>query len=219
MSKAKATELRKQWEEKGPKTLKLNHRPISDMLEDKLAQDSVLILNIKLRLRHLAEVLELLHKIYYRNINTNDSDMVNELYGENFLAFVGDKVIRHWPWKDFLFISEQAFELLKENTETINSIKISKKLITQIKDKKIKYEHWTPISFFRDVFHLSKTPLDANTFYYLLIEYYRVVLVSEEENKLINEKHKSSRKIGTYDELGIKISNKDIAWQQLRDEN
>ncbi|QUY37406.1 hypothetical protein [Acinetobacter junii] len=213
MSKAKAIELRKQWDNDSNSAKRLENKktPIADMIDGVLAEDDLLIIsNTKKRIRHLSQVLESLHDIYLKN---------KDLYGDSFLAFVGDQVIRGWPWKDFPFASIQAYDLIKENNIKLYLTQKDRKLRKQLKCKKIQYEHWTPISFFRDVFHLSETPLDAETFYHLLIEYYRVVLVTEEENKLLDKNNRWWRPSDTYEKLGISILNREETWQQLSDEN
>lgn len=213
MSKERAIELRKQWDSDKNSARKLYNKkiPNADMVDGKLTEDDLLIIsNIKKRIRHLAQILESLHEIYLKN---------EDLYGDSFLAFVGDKVIRGWPWKDFPVISDQAYELIKENNVNLYLTKKNKKLDELLKNKKIKYEHWTPISFFRDVFHISETPLNSETFYYLLIEYYRVVLVTEEENSLLDRKNRRWRQSDTYEKLGISIFNREETWQQISDEN
>ena len=199
MSKAKALEIRKHWEENGTKQLKMSKRPSCDLSDGVLKSDFELAQNIQKRMSHLAEVLALLHKIYFEN---------TELYGDKFLAFVGNEVVREWPWKDFPFISEKALELLAQSESYKD---ISGKLPFEIKDKNTKeafknlrYEHWTPISFFRDVFH-SHEPIDESTYYHLLVSFYRVVWITQEEDSQLNKMHRSWRPSNTYEQLGIKI--------------
>lgn len=199
MSKEKALEIREHWEINGTRRLKISTRPTSDFTCDAPTSDADITVNIQKRMSHLAEVLELLHKIYAEN---------TELYGDRFLAFVGNEVVREWPWKDFPFISKKALELL-EGGDSYQDI--SGRLPYEVKDKttrevfkKLRYEHWTPISFFRDVFH-SHQPLDKSTYYHLLINYYRIVWITREEDDLLNKKHRSWRPSKTYEELGIDI--------------
>mgnify|MGYP003663985719 CR=1 FL=1 len=211
MSKTKALEIRKHWEENGTKQLKMSKRPSSDLSDGVLKSDFELAKNIQKRMSHLAEVLALLHKIYFEN---------TELYGDKFLAFVGNEVVREWPWKDFPFISEKALELLAQSE---NYKDISGKLPFEVKDKNtreafksLRYEHWTPISFFRDVFH-SHEPIDKSTYYHLLVGFYRVVWITQEEDSQLNKMHRSWRPSNTYEQLGIKIVSHDV-WAAINKE-
>ena len=199
MSEEKAILVREKWEKIGTKTLKISKRPTCDSPAEEKLTESEVVSNIQKRMYHLAEVLELLHKIYFEN---------SDLYGDRFLAFVGNEVVREWPWKDFPFISKKALDLL-ETKESYQDI--TGKLPFEVKDKntrevfkKLRYEHWTPISFFRDVFH-QHDPIDKDTYYYLLLKYYRVVWITREEDGLLNKKHRSWRPTEVYDELGIDI--------------
>ncbi|WP_285765383.1 hypothetical protein [Biformimicrobium ophioploci] len=212
MSREKAFSVRFQWEESGTKQLKMSKRPSEDIADGSLADDAEIARNIRKRMSHLAEVLALLHKIYFEN---------EELYGDRFLAFVGNEVVREWPWKDYPFISQAALHLLQE-CESYSDI--SGRLPFEVKDrgireifKKLRYEHWTPISFFRDVFH-SHEPLDKSTYYHLLINFYRVVWITREEDDLLNKKHRSWRPSKTYEELGIEIVPHE-AWSEIGAEN
>ena len=144
MSLEEAKKVRKLWDESGTKQLKMSRRPPSDIQGGKLANGAILAANIRKRMKHLAQVLELLHKIYYEN---------KDLYGDKFLAFVGNEVVREWPWKDFPFLSKSALEILEKSSSYQD---ISGMLPFEVKNKetkelfkKLRYEHWTPISFFR----------------------------------------------------------------------
>ncbi|WP_299597592.1 hypothetical protein [uncultured Microbulbifer sp.] len=210
MSEDKAILVRNQWEKSGTKMLKMSKRPSCDSSSEGEISESQVVANIQKRMLHLAEVLELLHKIYCNN---------KDLYGDRFLAFVGNEVVREWPWKDFPFISKKALDLLekKESYEDITG-----KLPFEVKDKStrevfknLRYEHWTPISFFRDVFH-QHDPIDKETYYHILIKYYRVVWITREEDDLLNKKHRSWRPTEVYDDLGIDIIPHD-AWSNISD--
>jgi hypothetical protein len=153
--------------------------------------------NVRKRLRDLAQILELLYGIY-----RNDKD---GLYGDEFLAFVGDKVIRGWPGKDFPFYSKDAAAVAKEAGVAL--IAGRQDLPKELKGK-LHYEHWTPISFFRDVFDLARDKeiaLDRDDFYELLIHYYRVVWISGNEHESLDKKHRAARSVDTYDNLGIVV--------------
>ena len=144
----KAIRLRTEWDKTGAKRLKISKRPVADMNGDSLKPPSDLIKNVKLRMSHLAEILEHLHKIYVDN---------SSLYGDRFLAFIGNEVVREWPWKDFPLQSEKALEIL-DSIETYTDISGLQPF--EIKDDRVKaslsklrYEHWTPISFLEIYFN------------------------------------------------------------------
>lgn len=207
----KHTELRRKWEQKKARRLQLRQRPDSDLNGDDLVSDADRISNIKKRFEHLSEVLALLYKIYREN---------KSLYGDRFLAFVGNEVVREWPWKDFPFISKAAYDEIRA---TDSNTKVTGLLAADISDHKIKtvlknlrYEHWTPISFFRDVFDLDES-LTQKDFYYLLINYYRVVWITKDEDKLINRRNKTTRSISCYEDLGIVIEDEKY-WEYFTDE-
>ncbi|GAA0851800.1 hypothetical protein [Aliiglaciecola litoralis] len=207
-----AQKVRLLWDEKGTKQLKMSKRPPSDFENGELASAETLAANIRQRMKHLAQVLELLHKIYYEN---------TDLYGDKFLAFVGNEVVREWPWKDFPFLSKNALNILEE-IESYSDI--SGKMPFEVKDKSIKdafkklrYEHWTPISFFRDIFH-SHPPISEEVYYFLLIKYYRIVWIAREEDDALNIKHRSWRPESTYSDLGIEIIEHEM-WGHLDKEN
>lgn len=165
--------------------------------------------NVKLRLKDLSKFLVLFYGLYKDKY---------DLYGDDLLAFIGDKVIRHWPWKDFPFTSVKAQDLLANHnitglTKYDSDVKELKPILNQLR-----YEHWTPLSFFRDAFIIAKEnnlKLTDTDFYDLLIENYRIVWITKEEdsNKL-GGKYKSKRTVKTYDELDIKISDKKL-WDKL----
>lgn len=149
---------------------------------------------VRARLRDLATVLEVLYVIHCRK---------DGLYDDNFLAFVGDKVIRGWPGKDFPFYSEEAAAIAEAAGFHLEAgiTRLPKPLAGLLHP-----EHWTPISFFRDVFDMGregKVSLTADDFYELLVHYYRVVWISQPEMKKLDRKNRTARTAETYDRLGI----------------
>lgn len=115
------------------------------------------------------------------------------LYGKKFLAFVGNWVVRNWPRKDFPFDS-----------------------INYNPNDKSTYEHWTPISFFRDLFSLEV--ISQQDFFDALVYYYRIVKISKEENDLLdNSGFKTTRPFDTYDSLNIRIKNREL-WEEMYSE-
>lgn len=126
----------------------------------------------------------ILHKLYLI-YRTNKT-----LYGKKFLAFVGNEIVREWPLKDYPFESQQYS-----------------------KSQKSIFEHWTPISFFRDLYSCKN--ITQKDFFDALVYYYRIVKISIEENNLLdNNGYKASRPLNAYNELGIQIKSLD-KWNSL----
>jgi hypothetical protein len=177
--------------------LKYSIRPQVDIINGVKKPNKDLLENIDLRIKDLSEVLELLFKIYKKNKN---------LYGDAFLAFVGNEVIREWPWKDFPLTSVKARPFL-DNFNT----GITKNELNNI-SKNLHYEHWTPISFFRDLFDNFDT-LTKENFYYALTKYYKVVWLEKEESKPLNGQYRSTRPVDIYQKLKIEIIEKEY-WNE-----
>lgn len=120
-----------------------------------------------------------LSKVLYLLYNIYDKN--KELYGEKFYAFVGNEVVRNWPHLDL------PFESVNYSNETVGI-----------------YEHFTPISFFRDL--LDEPNMTEQDFYDALLYFHRVVKISKNENKTLDSsKYKSRRPFNAYEQLGIKI--------------
>lgn len=171
-------------------------------------QSDRLLANRELRMRHLAQVLELLHKIYSEN---------KELYGDAFLAFVGDKIVRNWPWIDMPIVSRNALRVLEDAKRQLDLQHVPftlrgvhraefdhrppKQEESKIKEalaKALVYEHVTPITFFRDVLR-NYPPVAADVYFLLLKENYRVAWVTKAENAALNKKRwKSCRPVNAY---------------------
>ncbi len=185
--------------------LNLKKRPKSDLFSETRCKDyQKLFENIKIRMHHLAEVLFLLKNIYNSN---------KDLYSDEFLAFVGNRVIRDWPSKDFPFISENAVKELGKAAKTTGLLKWeldgkTRKLLA----KKCTYEHYHSIGYFRECF--DKNDFTADDMYGLLIDKYRVVWVTNKENAKLNKEHKSNRDENTYEFLKIKIFERDL-WKAI----
>ena len=201
--------IRQLWDSRKTKNINYSKRPVNDMLDDMFIAHLDRIENVKLRLKDLSKFLVLFYGLYKDKY---------DLYGDDLLAFIGDKVIRHWPWKDFPFTSIEAQDLLANHnitglTKNDSDIKKLKPILNHLR-----YEHWTPLSFFRDAFIIAKEnnlKLTDIDFYDLLIENYRIVWITkEEDSKKLGGKYKSKRTVKTYDELGIKISDKKL-WDKL----
>lgn len=154
--------------------------------------------DVRKRLRDLALILESLYRIYL-----DDKD--DGLYGDDFLEFVGQHVVRAWPGKDFPFYSRKAAALA-----ATHGVRLSAGMIDLPKAlrQELHPEHWTPISFFRDVFDLAREQdvlLEREHFYELLIHYYRVVWIAKGEADDLDKEHRTARQPDTYDLLGIVV--------------
>lgn len=176
--------------------LKLNTRPKADLtVENRLKPNEELFENIKKRMHDLAEILFHLKTIYKNDKN---------LYSDDFLAFVGHIVIRNWPYKDFPFTSKNARKILESYSITTGLTK--SQLDKEIKDKVTKnltYEHFTPIGQIRHYFENEDFSIEQ--IYKALINDYRIVLITKEEDKSLNKKHKTNRDLDTYKNLDIEI--------------
>ncbi len=121
------------------------------------------------------------------------------LYGQIFKAYFGNWIVREWPKKDLPFTS------LKYN-----------------KSEKSIYEHYTPISFFRDMLDdeiLNKNFLSEKDFHDALLYFYRVIYIHKEteDDELNKRKFKTSRPVNAYQICDIKISESDL-WNKLYSE-
>lgn len=224
-SKEKALLLRKHWgdtalsqsSKTATKRLRLNAPAPADLdsnLQPK--SQSERFANVAMRIRHLSAVLVVLQRIYKVN---RDS-----LYGDEFLAFVGNCVIRDWPGKDFPFFSKRAHSLVCEfmngkslscspptNQEIHAWLKKASRNTNNATNlrRSFVYEHWTPISFFRDVF-ANFEDLSEEDFFQILSTHYRVVwILKEEDNRLTQAKFRSNRPNGAYENIDIPIEIQD----------
>ena len=102
--KGPVSDIRKKWELTKAKKLDLRIRPLVDIDGGKLLSPEERYNNVLLRFRDLAKVMSLLFNIYKKN---------KSLYGDRFLAFVGNEFLKYWPWKDFQFTSVEAQKILK----------------------------------------------------------------------------------------------------------
>jgi hypothetical protein len=193
--------LRKDWERRGAETLSLKGRPPADLGRNGLPKaHAVRYRNVTRRLRHLARVLTVLHEIYMDN---------QSLYGDRFLEFVGNEVIRKWPWKDFAFESVSARKLAKG--KRVSLLGSDFREVDKSTKAGLRYEHWTPISFFRDVFKM-RTRISERDFYRMLCNHYRVVWITRAEDARLDKRHRANRSRETYSKFGITISSEKGLW-------
>jgi len=154
------------------------------------------------RMWHLANTMKTVYDIYTTN---------QQLYSDRLLAFVGNEIVREWSWKDFPFTSFAAQKIIATVTPyTVTGIfnfEVTERTLKELLPK-LHYEHWTPISFFRDVFNMSYT-LTVQDFFEILICNYRTVRITEEENtKLASMHYKQWRPVDAYEQAGIQIYEK-----------
>lgn len=184
-----------------PKDFIVNGRlgPPDVLLRDPLKSYYQLYCNVLQRMWHLAQSMKLLFDISNAN---------NELYSDRFLAYVGNEVVREWPWKDFPFTSVEAQRIISQVTPyTVTGLYDFEVQNEQIRAilRKLHYEHWTPISFFRDIF-VNHGVLSVQDFFEILICNYRVVRITKEENKRLTEMgFGQCRPVYAYDAAGISI--------------
>ena len=176
-------------------------KPDGKLTKHPLKSYTELFNNILCRYLALAQRLNELF-IYYKH---------NEiLYGERFLAFVGNSVIREWPLKDFPFTSEKAQskidEVGKYNITGLLKSDINKdnrELLSVLKS--LRYEHWTPLAFFARILKQYDS-ISIEDFFEILYFNYRVVWITKEENDKLNDLGlKSHRPIEGYEEAGIEV--------------
>jgi|GEM_PF-1640551 len=228
----KAEKLRELWEEKGNKNIKYGDRPQSDIINVNLSirKEKYSLNNLKPveeryenvieRYRDFAHVLEIFWTIYNEKYDN---------YGDSILAFIGQNLTRGWPWTDIPFHSYKAWKLIKEKSPHCEPTGLYDSEIKDSEFEKLRkkgnrkkapiiYEHWTPMSFFRDVFVIAKEnkiEVEKKDFLNLLVKYYRVVRITDEEdNQIENSGFKTNRPIDTYERLGIKIKEKEL-WEKL----
>ncbi len=186
--------LRQQWEVAGTKRLDLRSQTKADIN----ANEEVQLKNMLVRMDDLAAVLYHIFILYQQN---------PDVYGDRLLAFVGNSVVREWPYKDPVFTSEAAYEIINAHgcydaliTLPADAAKKSFKSVTS----QLTFEHWTPISFFRDIFKLKRS-MSVEAFAVALKQNYRTVWITKEEDKRLGKNSRSFRAIADYEKHNINI--------------
>jgi hypothetical protein len=97
--------------------------------------------------------------------------------------------------------------------------------VFETKPKKKVYEHWTPISFFRDLIWIEqpdtgKPKLFSPEEWFKILKYsFRTIVISkDEDNKLNQNKYKSKRPFSAYnhEKVNIQVCEKDKSdWERL----
>jgi hypothetical protein len=151
----------------------------------------------------VAVVAHFINKIQVEDIKSNKAE--DYIYGTKHAlsAFLGQHIIRKFPFKEGIVFSSQA--------------------VVVDGPQRVIYEHWTPISFFRDLIWInepnSKEPkvYSVDEWFRMLKFAYRTVVVSKEEDDRLNTgKYKSRRPFNAYQLVGIDICEKDKSlWQEL----
>jgi hypothetical protein len=140
----------------------------------------------------VAEIAHFINRIQVEDIKNNIPG--SRVYGDNHAlsAFLGQHIIRMFPHKE--------------------GIQFHSSSITGVKGEKVVYEHWTPISFFRDLIwihipQVSGPYVFSSTEWYKILSYaYRTVVVSEtEDDDLTAAGFKSKRSFEAYSKVGIEI--------------
>lgn len=127
-------------------------------------------------LKRINLLADTLYHFYWLWKNTE----AREVLGEKFLAFVGNEIIRKWPFIDIAFHSNN------------------------LGDEKGILEHTTPISFFRDLFQNESWTRDH--FYWSLVLFHRTMRISLFEDAKLNEhKMKTTRPANAYELVDINV--------------
>lgn len=173
--------------------------PSNTLVRQPLKSYYELYCNVMDRMWHLAETMKVVYDIYHENGN---------LYSDRLLAFLGDDIVRNWSWKDFPFTSVAAQNIIGQVTPlTVTGLYDFEITNRTIKDRlgQLHFEHWTPISFFRDIF-LRPQILTVQDFFEILICNYRVVRITKDENVRLNaNKHGKFRPVNAYAQARIAI--------------
>lgn len=159
-------------------------------------------------LRHfVAEIAHFINKLQVYDLAENINKPEDLVYGKKHAlsAFLGQHIIRMFPFKE--------------------EIKFQSQSVFNTKPKKKVYEHWTPISFFRDLIwieqpKIGKPKLFTPEEWFKILKYsYRTVLISkEEDNKLNQNKFKSKRPFSAYnhEKVNIQVCEQDKPdWERL----
>ena len=169
------------------------------------------ILKIRfVRFQLLSKICCFIDEIQTNDYLTNNITILNEkgiitgktdklVYGHKHIlsAYLGQHIVRMFPFKDFNHFKSIEFE--KNNT------------------CKSVYEHFTPMSFFRDLiwvklqsqagnlFDNNSKPFNEHQWLSILWYAYRTIDITMGEDKKLNEKNKSRRLFDCYDKLTIPI--------------
>lgn len=129
----------------------------------------------------------------------------NLVYGHKHIlsAYLGQHIVRMFPFKDFNYFKSTA---LVENP-AFESV----------------YEHFTPMSFFRDIiwvkpqstadilFDNNSKPYNQHQWLSILWYTFRTIhITAEQDKKYLNKGYKSRRLFNCYDTLGIEINNRTL---------
>jgi hypothetical protein len=131
------------------------------------------------------------------------------VYGEKHIlsAFLGQHILRQFPFKDYTGFKSEKFK----------------------KEEKKTYEHYTPMSFFRDLiwtkefgqdylFNKNSSPYSVEQWLSILWHNYRTIYIHDSENNDLNEKQKSRRKYNAYADPDINIcvlKEQEQLWNEL----
>jgi hypothetical protein len=154
----------------------------------------------------VAEIAHFINKLQVDDLANNINKPEDLIYGKKHAlsAFLGQHIIRMFPFKE--------------------EIKFQSKSVFETRPKKKVYEHWTPISFFRDLIWIHQPDGKPKVFsvdeWNKILKYaYRTILITKEEDNMLNtNKFKSKRPFDAYKELDIEISivkDNENLWEEL----
>ena len=168
---------------------------------------------LKTRMKFLSEIIYTIHDFVSNDSTTDNGEYI---YGKNMNSirgFLGQWIVRCYPLKDVVFHSENW----KSGESSV-------------------FEHWTPMSFFRDIIMFTQTResmkplmevenkdirvLSQSDWYDILMFNFRIVHITKEEDENLSGKNgndykwKTYRPLNGYDVIGIKIKEKEM-WDRL----
>ncbi len=162
----------------------------------------------------MADYIENQIKIDKRGKFSGNTDKLKYGASHKLSSFLGQHIIRNFPFKDFTRFKSVGYQ---KNAEKSGSI----------------YEHFTPISFFRDLIWVknfdshyvfdfespSSKPFTVNEWISILWYKYRTISISKNEDNLINQMGEKSRRSSgnqAYDKAGIEIWHEQIkTWSKI----
>jgi hypothetical protein len=192
---------------------KLDLNEFSDSQDLKANSDKILDIRLK-RLHLLSKICCFLDEIQTKDYQAANVIILSEkgeitgyidklAYGHKHIlsAYLGQHIVRMFPFKDFNHFKSTA-------------------LLENLYPKTV-YEHFTPMSFFRDLiwvkpqtttsnlFDESSKPYNERQWLSILWYAFRTIYITEKQDKeYLNKGYKSRRLFSTYDKLELQIHNK-----------
>ncbi len=178
--------------------------PHTSLVDRPLVSYYNLYVNTVTRMWVLATILTDLYTIY---------KSTRGLYGENYLAWVGNSVVRAHSWIEFPFTSVAAQQSYGNHILTgLRNEEIKPTAIRNL-TKSSHLEHFSPISLFRDGFHQQET-MTVSDFFELLVCNFRVVRITQKErDRLRDHGFEQYRPLNAYEICEIEIFEKEL-WKE-----